>query len=734
MSKNTTTQLEFDFSANTNAFASALKRMTAQSESWAKNTMTKVNTVGSSFVAMGDKAASSFANFSSKASKSMDGLAAKSRTSLNEVGTSLISLGTEGAGKLADIYLDAAQSIDQLAKTSDSLGMTTEALGGLRFAAEQTGVSQDALDASMQQMNSSLSQAAQGGGDAVGAIQQLGLDAAQLASASPEKAFGMISDAMGGVTNQSEKSRIAMSIFGSQATGLTSTLALGSEGLGEMASQAEELGVTISRFDAAKIEQANNSTSKAKALFSGFAQQMAVKFAPVIQALVGWFTKAMKNAGGMGNVITSVMNVATKVVGFFADGIHGIVIIFKTVKTIGFALGAALTSVFSSLVNAVINVGQTLVNMLVTPIRKVLELAAPFSDTANSMLGDLNNMQDSFNKGGDEVKQFFSDVATSSKDALAESAADLQNTLMKPLPSQQVKDFVDEAVRVSDEGAAKIAANSPGEQVRTGIEAGAKVLTDKMKSQFDSVSSFMMSSEDKVIAAYEQRRQIVNDYFDNVELPDKEKRNEILNGLDQKREDELRKIKEKSATWGAKFEAANFKGRVAMLGEAGSKLMSVSQGQSKKAFKIGKALALAQAAVALPTAVMESFKNGGGFPWGLIPAGIMLGKGLANIKKIKSAKFNGGSSSGSGGAAVGGGGGGVGSIPQIKSGNVQTQLPTVEDQKASQIQPIQNTYVIKNPQGNDGRKLAEEIRTFVQDGGEIIPASSRQHEQLQGVG
>lgn len=78
--------------------------------------------------------------------------------------------------------------------------------------------------------------------------------------------------------------------------------------------------------------------------------------------------------------------------------------------------------------------------------------------------------------------------------------------------------------------------------------------------------------------------------------------------------------------------------------------------QSRAMFEINKAAALAKAVVSLPSAVMQSFENGGGYPWGLIPAGLMLAEGLANISAIQSASFGGGTS----GATAGGGGGGSG--------------------------------------------------------------------------
>lgn len=67
-----------------------------------------------------------------------------------------------------------------------------------------------------------------------------------------------------------------------------------------------------------------------------------------------------------------------------------------------------------------------------------------------------------------------------------------------------------------------------------------------------------------------------------------------------------------------------------------NEIASLLMGGNKKLFKIGQKLALAQAAISLPSAVMQSFEKGGGFPWGLIPAGIMAAKGAVEISKIKS--------------------------------------------------------------------------------------------------
>ena len=81
-----------------------------------------------------------------------------------------------------------------------------------------------------------------------------------------------------------------------------------------------------------------------------------------------------------------------------------------------------------------------------------------------------------------------------------------------------------------------------------------------------------------------------------------------------------------------------------------------SEAGSKKAFEANKKGAQASAAVDTAQAVVSSFKNGGGYPWGLIPAGLMLIAGAAQQRKISQTQWS-GSGTSTGSVGVGGGGG-----------------------------------------------------------------------------
>lgn len=159
---------------------------------------------------------------------------------------------------------------------------------------------------------------------------------------------------------------------------------------------------------------------------------------------------------------------------------------------------------------------------------------------------------------------------------------------------------------------------------------------------------------------------------------------------------------------GEEVNKKSFGAQVAMAAGAFGQIQVAIQTHSKKAFKLTKALALAQAVVALPSAVLQSFENGGGYPWGLIPAGIMLANGLGEIAAIRSTTLNGGG--GGGGGSARGGGGSVPTSPALDP------VPIVSAEERNE----NTTTLVVDANGDEfSRVLAESLRT-VADNEDIV--------------
>lgn len=178
-------------------------------------------------------------------------------------------------------------------------------------------------------------------------------------------------------------------------------------------------------------------------------------------------------------------------------------------------------------------------------------------------------------------------------------------------------------------------------------------------------------------------------------------------------EEELTAIREQGKIAREELERAEFQARLANAGALGDALISLGQGQSKKIFKVGQTLALAQAAVALPTAVMESFKNGGGYPWGLIPAAAMLATGLKNIQQIRSA-----------GSGLGGGGGGSVPVPSLGGGSGATGGPGIPTTASAQQVEQRRVYELRGVASNDKITVDQFRELMEQDGAVVVLSDS----------
>ena len=184
-------------------------------------------------------------------------------------------------GKLGQVIEVARKRIDVLAKASSKLGLTTEALSRLHHAATITGVATATFDMALQRMTRRLAEAAQGTGEAVNALVELGLNASELVQLSPDVAFTLIAEAMSKVANQSDRVRLAFKLFDSEGVALVNTLALGADGLARMGKESDRLGTTISGTLATQMELLTDATARSTAAWKGFGNVLAEKTSTV---------------------------------------------------------------------------------------------------------------------------------------------------------------------------------------------------------------------------------------------------------------------------------------------------------------------------------------------------------------------------------------------------------------------------------------------------------------------
>lgn len=202
-------------------------------------------------------------------------------------------------GSIAALTHQSMEAIDTNAKLADRLGLTTEGLVGLQYAGDLAGVSSEQLTGALEKMLKGLGGAADDGELASNAFSKLGLSATELANIPADEAFTKIAEKISAIENPTERATAAMGIFGKSGQALLPLLTSGAEGIKAAQEEAQKLGLTYSRVDAAKVEAANDAMTRAGKIVEGVGNQFAIGLAPYIETAATMLKDFAIQGGGI---------------------------------------------------------------------------------------------------------------------------------------------------------------------------------------------------------------------------------------------------------------------------------------------------------------------------------------------------------------------------------------------------------------------------------------------------
>lgn len=162
--------------------------------------------------------------------------------------------------------------ISNTGKTARKLGVGVELLQEMRFAAELTGVAQSALDMGLQRFTRRLAEAAKGGGELKGVLEQynIQLSNADGTTRSNVEVLGDLAEVIKNTQNPAEQLRIAFKAFDSEGAALVNTLRGGKEGLDAFREAARKAGAVIAEETVNQFEIFDDQITTVKSSIKGF--------------------------------------------------------------------------------------------------------------------------------------------------------------------------------------------------------------------------------------------------------------------------------------------------------------------------------------------------------------------------------------------------------------------------------------------------------------------------------
>jgi len=173
---------------------------------------------------------------------------------------------------------------DDIGKMAQKVGMTTEALSKLTYAAKLSDVSMQELQVGVQQLSKNMEAGSEG-------LAALGISATDASGnlRSTAEVFADVAESFANMEDGAGKTAIAMNIFGRSGAQLIPLLNSGKRGLNEMGDEAKRLGVVISNDAAKAAEKFNDNMTRLQEAMNGLVQE---GIAPLLPSLIG-ITEAM---------------------------------------------------------------------------------------------------------------------------------------------------------------------------------------------------------------------------------------------------------------------------------------------------------------------------------------------------------------------------------------------------------------------------------------------------------
>ena len=220
---------------------------------------------------------------------------------------------------LISMTKESAAYADEILTQSAVTGLSTEALQEYQYAAELVDVSLDTLTSSQAKMIRSMDAARRGSKEQAEAFDKLGISVqnADGTLRDAQDVFGDAIDALGAISNETERDAIAMTIFGRSARDLNPLIKAGSDGLRELAQEAHNIGYVMSEEALDALGAVDDQVQRMNRSNEALKNQIAVGMAPAVENLkkkgTDFFVRLQEAAEGSGilEVFSALLDVVS---------------------------------------------------------------------------------------------------------------------------------------------------------------------------------------------------------------------------------------------------------------------------------------------------------------------------------------------------------------------------------------------------------------------------------------
>jgi hypothetical protein len=233
--------------------------------------------------------------------KSVGNMGADFRRMATNIAKTTAIVATAFAAMTTKITRDGLKVIDANAKMARSLNASNDALMSLQMAAGDAGL--EGLEGSLSRMTRALGAAELGTGRAVKTIEVLGLDLAALSQMDVDQKLQTIAEAIRNAGISSEQASRHLQNLGFDQAQAMQFFSSGITDLTHYRREINALGLSLSSFDAARVERANDAMGVFGDVVQGISQRVAVNMSDILYYFSEAFTQMAVESGNLGTFV-----------------------------------------------------------------------------------------------------------------------------------------------------------------------------------------------------------------------------------------------------------------------------------------------------------------------------------------------------------------------------------------------------------------------------------------------
>jgi methyl-accepting chemotaxis protein len=436
-------------------------------------------------------------------------------------------------GSISSLASEALEAADSIQQTADQTGLSAEKIQELAYVGDTVGTSIDTITGSFSKLINNMSSASGESGTAYEAFEKLGIKVTDSAGnlRDSNDVFNEAIDALGKVTNETERTAIAQDIFGKSAADLNPLIKAGSDELEKLAQQAKDTGAVMSNDTVSALDDFGDTMGQLKTSVTGIAGSILSELMPSIEPLI---EKLQESAPAIAETVSNIASKVAELIGWLVDNgdkviavISGIAAGFVAWNVVTMIQGAVTAIKAFQLANEGAAIAQAALNVVMNanPIGIIITaivglvavigtLFATNEDLRNGVKEIWGNITEVVSGAIEKVKGFLSGVISFVKD----NWQALLLMLVNPI-SGAFKLIYDN----NEEFRTKV--NELVEKVKTFfVDLGKSIgeLPGKLKEHFDNgvqkIQDFANSLKDKAIEA---AKNVLTKIVDGLsELPD----------------------------------------------------------------------------------------------------------------------------------------------------------------------------------------------------------------------